>query len=156
MEKIALTMLSCYADIMYYVAGLETLIRRTAVYSYSAMSLKRHKSTFEQARDIIVMIDKKNDLVCLKELIGRTLRRLTDKQKLLARRAFFEKKTKEEIMEEMELTKRTLYRRLHSLLASFAKNLALEEFDREWFETDCLRQSWLKNIHQRAPKLLPS
>lgn len=155
MEKIALTLLSCYPDISFYAAGIEALIRRIAVYSYSGISMRRHKTTFQQASDIIALIEKKNDLLWLKDIIGKTLGRLADKQKLLARRAFFEKKSKEEIMEEMNLTKRTLYRRLHALLVSFAKNLALGQFDREWFEEECLKQSWIKNIHRRETKLLP-
>lgn len=153
MEQIALTMLNCYNDIDFYVAGIETYIARAAVYSYSGASMAKHKTTLQQTADILAMIEKKDDLLILKALIESSMKRLTDFQKILIKKAFFEKKSKEEIMETFSLTKRTLYRRLHSAVNSFAKSLALEDFEEEWFYQNCLSQNWIKTIHAKA-KLL--
>jgi hypothetical protein len=155
MEKIALTLLTCYPDIPSYVEGIEAVIWRTALYSYSGTSLKKFKTTFSQAREIVVLIDKRNDLLFIKSLVENTLERMTEKQKLLAKRAFFEKKSVEQLQKELGLTRRTLYRRIHSLLNSFGKILLLEDFDNEWFFEACLTQSWIKSIYNNQSKLLP-
>lgn len=150
MEQIALTMLNCYNDIDFYISGIETYIVRTAVYSYCGASMAKHKTTLRQTADILAMIEKKDDLLILKRLIESSLQRLTDSQRLLIKKAFFEKISKDELTQTLSLTKRTLYRRLHSTVNSFAKSLALEDFEQEWFYENCLAQNWIKTIYTKA------
>lgn len=139
------TILTCYLSFDKVIKMLENMVYDKAKSTHTAAFDYPQESTFNQITKLIDLIDKKSRLVNLKVIADTVLEKLELKHAQVINQKFFLGKEPEEITCALNISMRTLHRRLLDALEKFANVMVAMDYDKEWFCDNYFDQSWLKN-----------
>lgn len=143
----AKTILTAYSSLEFVVGQIDVLVRRKVASGYSAGDAC--VSAQRQIEEIVVLMDKKANLINLKLLADETLSKMDRAGNSVLTDRYIKKIRPEKTMEQLDISRRTYFRRLEKAEESFAKSCFMRGFDQKWLEENYFDQSWIKDLYER-------
>ena len=143
----AKTILSAYSSLGFVADKIDVLVRRRVAAGYSGTDCVC-TSAQKQIEEIVLLMNKKANLINLKLLADEVLACMEDKSGNLLKLKYIQKTKVQDIMDQMQVSQRTFFRRLDKAEESFAKKCFARGYDQKWFEENYFDQSWIKDLYQ--------
>ncbi len=143
----AKTILTAYSSLEFMVGQIDILVRKKVASSYSAGDVC--VSAQRQIEEILVLMDKKANLINLKLLTDEVLSTMDRADNNILTDRYIKKIRPEKTIESLGISRRTLFRRLDKAEESFAKGCIMRGFDQKWLEQNYFDQSWIKDLFLR-------
>ena len=140
----AKTILSAYSSLEFFADKIDVLVRRRVAAGYSGNGICT--SAQRQIEEIVVLMDKKANLINLRLLADEVLASTDRASRRVLEDKYIKKITPEETMEQLGISRRTFFRRLDRAEESFGKGCFARGCDTKWFEQNYFDQSWLKDL----------
>ena len=140
----AKTILTAYSSLEFVVGQIDVLVRKKVASGYT--SGDACVSAQRQIEEIVVLMDKKANLINLKLLADETLSKMDRAGSSVLTDRYIKKIKWQQSMEQMGLSKRTFFRRLERAHESFAKSCFARGYNQTWLEENYFDQSWIKDI----------
>jgi hypothetical protein len=106
-------------------------------------------SAQRQIEEILVLMDKKANLINLKLLADEVLSTMDRAGNSILTDRYIKKIRPEKTIESLGISRRTFFRRLDKAEESFAKGCIMRGFDQKWLEQNYFDQSWIKDLYLR-------
>lgn len=143
----AKTILTAYSSLEFMVEQIDILVRKKVASSYSSGDVC--VSAQRQIEEILVLMDKKANLINLKLLTDEVLSTMDRADNNILTDRYIKKIRPEKTIESLGISRRTLFRRLDKAEESFAKGCIMRGFDQKWLEQNYFDQSWIKDLFLR-------
>ena len=143
----AKTILTAYSSLEYMAEQIDILVRKKVACSYSTGDVC--VSAERQIEDILVLMNKKANLINLKLLADEVLSTMDGASKNVLADRYIKKIRPEKTIEQLGISRRTFFRRLERAEESFAKGCFMRGYDKNWLEENYFDQSWVKDLFFR-------
>lgn len=140
------TVLGAYCRAQFYIDTIDALIKNLAITSHGAAQ-NFYVSTNKQLEKICALIDKRDNLIYLREAVDAALMNLHESSAALLRLRYFAKLPVADAAAELKVSLRTFFRRANVALTAFGRFLAADGVTEEWFLGRYLDQRWIKELY---------
>lgn len=139
------TLLSVYRHLQTMANSIDNLIKRIGI--NSAFNNSVYNSTMLDSNKIIELTERKIKIINLKVIIEKSLNALSESNKKFLVLCYVDNLNYKKIIEILNISERTFFRRKEMAISSFAKQLSYFGFDAKKLNEYLKHENWIKNAY---------
>ncbi len=142
------TLLSVYRYLQTMANSIDNLIKRIGI--NSAFNNSIYNATYKDTNKIIELTERKIKIINLKVLTEKALNGLSEKHKKILVLCYVDNLNYKKIIEILNISERTYFRRKEMAIASFSNLLAVFGFDAKKLSDYLKHENWIKNAYYQT------
>lgn len=142
------TIIESYGDIIRMAETLQTMIKNLA-YASANYTNNYNNNTLNLSEKILKMLDRKYDYCNLKVIIDETLKKLDENSRKILIMKYIDKMSLDEMSVILNVSRRTIDRRIITSINSFCIKLNQAGFDNAYFENIYYKDNYLKSKYEQ-------
>lgn len=144
------TILSVYRYLERICGAIDKIVMKSALGSCNIVGQSFfYNNVYSISQKIIDLSERKVSLINLKILTEEVLEKISKNDAKLLIKKYFDGEKCREIAQDMDISMRTLFRKLESAQTSFSKNLKLKGYDDEKIFQMLKNEKWIVNVYER-------
>ena len=146
------TILSVYKYLEALSNSIDELVMKKSINS-SFYNNGRFNSCYDCANKIMMLTERKINLINIKVMVDDVLNKMTVNQRQLLVLCYVDNVRSEDIAKFFNISLRTYFRKKNEALNSFAKNLLSLGFTKSKLEEMFCCENWLNNLYNKNQEL---
>ncbi len=142
-------LLRCYGYLSDYIEQADFNIYNRALGTHN-FGNSVNTDTYSQVALILRLINQKNQLVEIKNIITESLNELTEEERKILAYRYIKKYPLKGVMQKLSLTKGVYYVRIKKAINSFGSVLNAKGFDFDWYTSAYASKVWFKKLIKGA------
>lgn len=137
------TLLSSYTSLERLSSAIDGLVMSNSLHCGVG-----YNTTLNSANKILNLISRKKLLINLKVLVETVIDKMPNDYMRILVLKYFDKVKPEDILNVMEISRRSYFRKINKAVECFAKGLIKEGFDSSKLEEMVKGENWLKDLYE--------
>jgi DNA-directed RNA polymerase specialized sigma24 family protein len=142
-------LLRCYGYLSDYIEQADFNIYNKALATHN-FGNSGNTDTYSQVASILKLINQKNQLTEIKNIITESLNELTEEERKIIAYRYIKKYSLKRVMQKLSLTKGAYYVRIKKAIDCFGAVLNAKGFDLNWYESAYAEKLWFKKLIKGA------
>lgn len=144
------TLLSSYSTFPEIIKTIDKIIElQASTVSFSSDVFNGSKSTYQQVERVIDLTERKNSLLNIYLVTQKMLKKVSPEDYDFLEKRFMYNWKIEELASELNVTMRTVYRKIEKLIDEIYQNLKLCNWTLKFIELQVKDEGWLKDRYKK-------
>lgn len=143
------TALVAYSSLPKICQELDFCVKSRVNSAFQSKHLRNGIQNEQLIGEILQLNDEKRKIVNLRFIVSEALKKIENADKRILTLRMLEKKTFQQISEIMEISLRSVFRRLANAENSFELNLKKAGYGEEWLENEYGNDKYIRPIYKR-------